>query len=310
MGVNAFQKLLERMEEPDRATVTSLTTKYAWLPEAVATQEELAGIKANLTDDLTKTKNRFAELQTAFTQSQEAVGKYKTWEDTYWDPSGNGTKLEVEQSKKIDQLTREAEILRSLGGGEEVDLAQLQKELDARLATLPYAKAGDLANYADKTTLQQVIATAQAELAGRTGTFIAEAMPLMQRHKDEWNEILDLNPIAQKSMEMSAAYGGVPVPLTTAYNEIMKDRFATRATEQTKKREDEVRADERRKVLQERGMGETGRPDDTGMFGAPLGNVQRAAEAKPDAAKPDFSPGAPTRAASAEAIALMVGQNK
>ena len=61
-------------------------------------------------------------------------------------------------------------------------------------------------------------------------------------------------------------------------------------------------------------MGETGRPDDTGMFGQPLGNVQRIAEGKPrDAAIPEgakLGDGSATRAASAEAIALMVGNNK
>jgi hypothetical protein len=270
MGQKAFEALLQRIEHsPDREVLQGLASKYPFLTDGVATQEELAGLKTNFADEKNRLTTRFNELTTRLQTAEQVRQQWEDWKERAWDSEKRMPKAEVLLRQQMDELTRENDLLRNQEG-EQVTLEQLdsylqQKAQRGEIVTSDALK-GQLGQYVDRNAYASDVQQRLGAAAGMVGQFMAQTMPLFMKHRDEFNEVLDLEKVVEAAQ---TKYGG---NIAMGYEDVVGPR---RKEREDQLRQQQIAEAEKRgfeKAQQQRAMSAEGSmPVD---MGTPMGHLQ------------------------------------
>lgn len=235
---NPFDDILATIsDESDRQALKTLGEKHAPLKEAVMRQSDYSKKLNELNAEVTRAK------------------QWDTWREENWDTTHNKTKAEVARDNQLAELQQRL-VAAEAARGSDMTFEDLNKWADEQ------AKAG-------KFVSPDVLKAKEEELAGAlngTTNVLTRAMKLGFEHMKKFGEVLDPEALFTYANQNKIQ------DLDAAYQAMNKAKFDEAEAKAAAAREEQIRKDERTKVLTEKGMSQSAMPVDDG--GPNMGHFQ------------------------------------
>lgn len=177
--MSGFEALLSAMQDPDKAALSDLASKYPDLKGGILRQ-----------DDYSRKMNELQEVRKNAEQADMAAAQWETWRKANWLDDQGMTKAESEARQELERLKSEFE-----GKGTDMTAEQLQQELN---------KAISAQGLMTQTQFQESVGAIKKEYEG-TLTNLANlntaTTRLALQHFKDYGDILDTEAMYRSAQE-------------------------------------------------------------------------------------------------------------